>query len=316
MWDINSFPPFKIQLAVIFSFSADGTAFASIWLNETYGGVNGTFVPLSNPAVVGERVYFMAAFKPTPPVSQPGVHLRLYAIDVRSIMVKRIAVIWTHDIPLSDGSIPYMMGEQVDCAGKSNPLDEPVAHVFFNNGTVVGFVNYANLACTDKAKCSKMSATHSLLVSVTDKGASYDLNFLKRDLSPFQAVAYASPNFTQAAGGCGGSNGGGQLAAMPRPSTGMWVSWADSNGNSIVEELNMTTGSSIQRLDMAEFKDVKITSKLNVFYNDQLMQCSSNTSTGDERITPLIFGFTSGGKTKIAAVDITPARRLEEVAYL
>lgn len=104
--------------------------------------VKGTFIPLSPPAVSGERVYFVAGFKPLQPTATPSsLQLRLYAIDVRTVMVERIKVAWYHDMVLNDVTMPYLNGRQAECAGESNPLEQDIGNVLVEDGIVVASVN-------------------------------------------------------------------------------------------------------------------------------------------------------------------------------
>lgn len=281
---------------------ADGTAYASIWLNTTVGGVNGTFIPLSHPAVSGlrggERVYFVAGFKPAhpSPIITSSVHLRLYAIDVRDIMVERIKVAWYHDFTLYESSVPYLHGPQAECAGKSDPLEAEVANVLADNSVVVASVNYVSPAC-GYGKCLEMASTNSLMLSVTDNGDStYEVNFFKKALPPFQTVVYPSPNFLEARSGDVMAD---QPPPVPLPQS-VWVSWlVNAGASSVIENINITTGDTITKIDTSELKDILVTSKMAIFYND---------GSGDkEALIPLVFGYASKGDHYIAAVDISPS---------
>lgn len=294
-------------------FYSDGTAYASIWLNTTVDGVNGTFIPLSPPAVSGERVYFIAGFKPLQPqpTSSSDLQLRLYAMDVRTVMVERIKVAWYHDMVLSDAAVPYLDGRQAECAGESNPLDPPVGNVlvFDNHGIVVANVNYVSRA---RSSCrlwgcqgpSSKSTTHSVMLSVTDMGESYRQNFVTKTLPPFQAAVYASPDFELSRSKC-------DPAAVPPPvppPPSAWVSWVVNGTTSQIQHLDIMTGNVLSTIDIAELKDITLTSKMAIFYNDQLMQCSdSGDGEGESMLVPLVFGYaTKGGEYYIAAVDISP----------
>lgn len=276
----------------------------------THPKYNGTYVPLSNPAVSGERVYFVAAFIPDPPVAL--VELRLYAIDIRAVMVERIKIAWHYDFTMSYGTIPYLGSSQVHCQGTINPQDQPIANVMFDNGVVVASINYVNNAdgrCRGSGNggCEDAPPTNSMLVSLTDKGDSYQVNFVKQGLPSFQAVAYASPNFTA-------SRCGDRYQELSLPPAGMWVVWTTDEGYSNIEKLDIKTGHVLSKLDMDALKNIKVTSKLAIFYNDQLFQCGnsrdgggSGRGSGDKPIMPLVFGFrsdTGSTPTSIAAVDV------------
>lgn len=226
--------------------------------------------------------------------------LRLYAIDVRTIMVERIKIIWYHDVTLNNSAIPFLESSQASCSGQSDPLDGPVANVFYEDGIVVASVNFIDLlksGCTLGESCQRASYTNSLLISVTDKGDSYTLNYDRSSQMPFQAVAYASPTFTVSE--CS--------KAMPNPSPSMWVSWASGN-RSLLEKRNIKTGDPIYKVNIDSLKDVKLTSKLSIFYNDQLVRCWKNGSREhyrEDALTPLMFGYSSNGQNYIAALDVS-----------
>ena len=283
-----------------FSSHSDGTAYASIWLNTTVDGVNGTFIPLSPPAVSGERVYFIAGFKPLHSAPSPpnSLHLRMYAIDVRSIMVERIKVAWYHDMVLSDAELPYLQSLQAECIGTSYPWETPSGNVLVEDGIVVATVNYGSQippschqgACQESAPASM----HSVIMSLTDKGDSFQLNFEGKNTPPFQAVVYASPNFTRSK--CS--------PTAPPPAPSVWVSYS-VNGNSQIRNIDIKTGDVISTISIAALQDITLTSKMAIFYNDQVMECGSSRS--EEMLIPLVFGYaTKGGDYYIAAVDISP----------
>lgn len=280
----------------------DGTAHASIWLNTTLDGVNGTFIPLANPAVSGERVYIIAGFKPFQPTATDmgvgmGVRLRLYAIDVRTIMVGRIKVVWYHDVTLSDADLPYLRSPQAACSGQSNPLDLDVAHVLIDDGVVVAAVNYVSEVSTrcGSVEChAKTSATNSLLISAMDLGETYKLNAMKETFPPLQAMVYASPNFTASL--CDHT--------APPPTPTVWISWMPNATNSAIENIDAKTLAVVTKLD--NLMDILVTSKLSIFYRNQVMECGNSTTREQSVLMPLVFGYTSSvdGQAYIAAVDV------------
>lgn len=275
-------------------------------MNATTEGVNGTYIPLSNPAVVGERVYFIAAFKPISPLTMKSTFLRLYAMDVRSVMVGRIKIIWYHDLTLSGVFIPYIEGDQAKCTGVSDPLETVADTIVEEGGTVLVFVNYVSQQTRLYGGGRDMPPpTNSLMMSVTDKGDDYQVNFVKETLPPFQATAYVSPNFTCLLGQESAAS-----AAAKVPS--VWVSWAKSATSSIIEKLDAKTGVSISTITIPSLGEFTLTSKLNIFYNDQLIRelCAAGNASldvgGESVLTPLVFGYHSvQNKTySIAAVDV------------
>lgn len=133
------------------------------------------------------------------------------------------------------------------------------------------------------------------MLSVTDTGESYQLNFAKGTLPLFQAVVYASPNFLRSR--CD------PTAAPPPPS--VWVSWI-VNGTSSLQNIDIKMGNIISKIDISDLKDITLTSKMSIFYNDQVMECDGFEDK-DTMLVPLVFGYaTAKGEHYIAAVDISP----------
>ena len=289
-------------------FFSDGLAFASIWLNTTLDGQQGTFIPLSNPAVSGKRVYIIAAFKSSEPISSTDVHLRLYAIDVRPIMVERIKVIWFYDFTLHESNLPYLMNEVTECIGRYDPTDPQVGSVLFETSSniVAATVNYRSSSGGDSGCHGTDYPYKSVLVSVTDNNDSYTVNFVKNSLPAFQAVAYASPNFTLS-----NCKHPGQ-STLPPHVPSMWISWVVKETASSIQNINILTGSMIQTLDkIEELQNTTLTSRLSIFYNDKLMQklyCNGiEQEVKDDLLTPLMFGYHDwkDSTNYIGAVDVT-----------
>ena len=283
----------------------DGTAFASIWLNTTFNGQNGTFIPLSNPAVSGERVYFVAAFKPFRPVDTIDVHLRLYAIDVRPIMVERIKVIWYYDLTLHESNLPYLTSDLTECIGRSDPTDPQVGSVLFEKeiSIVVASVNYVG-----GSKCSDGSADpsnmKSVVISVTDRGDHYTMNWQNEKYPPFQALAYASPYFTMS--DCRGL----QNRQQPIDPPHMWVSWVANGTRSIIEKIDIITGYTVYKMDnkVKELQNITVSSRLAIFYNDKKLYCNGSVEDlQDKPLTPLVFGYYDwkDSTNYVGAVDLS-----------
>ena len=74
---------------------------AFMFLNATIDDVNGTFVPVSQPAVNGDRFYILTEFLPDGASKTEKIR-RLYAIDVHQRMVKIITVAWYYSFEQSE----------------------------------------------------------------------------------------------------------------------------------------------------------------------------------------------------------------------
>ncbi len=282
-------------------------------------GLNGTFIPLSNPAVSGERVYIIAAFKPSQPVSTIDVHVRLYAIDVRSIMVGRIKVIWFYDLTLHESNLPYLTSEVTECIGRSDPTELQAGSVLFEeaSSTVVAVVNHFGAEEAGPQSNNRWDADpsnmKSVMISLTDNGDSYTVNFgMLPSPTAFQAVAYASPNFTVSE--CNDSSLSGKGIPPPQVPS-MWISRFKSGSSlqSSIEKIDVLTGSTIHNMDkIEELQNITVTSKLALFYNDKLMRklyCngSKQEAHNDSPLMPLMFGYHNwkDSTNYIGAVDVS-----------
>lgn len=289
----------------MFIFAA-GTPHASIWLNTTVDGQHGTFVPLSNPAVSGMRVYIITAFVPSVPTPGPPLtRLRLYAIDVREVMVERIKIIWYLDYNLS--AIPTSSYGQAeyddDDDDRLSTHTDEVARVIIHDSTVVAMVNYIVVPQCTISKCpskkcnlDRNSSCSSLMMSVTDEGELYKLNFIRETFPPFQAVAYVSPDFTSTK--CRHMN------LVPPPE--IWVSWVRNGSYSVISIVNIKTGKSVPKIDnFPSLGNITLTSKMTIFYNDK-QRGAANCTAASSVLMPLVFGYTtSNGDAYMAAIDIS-----------
>lgn len=239
-----------------------------------------------------------------PAVTTSSLRLRLYAIDVRTIMVERIKVAWYHDMVLNDVTMPYLDSLQAQCLGESNPLEQDIGSVLVENGIVVASVNYVVPTTLNYGRGNReTSVNQSLMVSVTDNGDSYQTNYFNKTLAPFQTVVYASPNFTRSK--CDST------VALSPPS--VWVSWIvnatnSTSTNSLIQNIDIQTGNILSEIDLPGLKNITLTSRMAIFYNDQVVECKD--FEGEKIATmlvPLVFGYASKGSYFIAAVDISPS---------
>ncbi len=282
----------------------DATAYASIWLNTTIDGRNGSFSPLSNPAVSGQRVYFLAEFRPFEPYP-PGhmtTTIRLYALDIRQVMVGRIQVIWYHEYDMTGTPVPLET---------TSGFKYDTARVLVQNDVVVGMLNYAIIPLRDGMTCkngvcqnrknqsSSFFGFKSLTISITDQGNSYKLNALVDPQLPFQVVAFVDPSVTSRIPQ-------GFAHRAPPPPTDLWVSWCNSDFYSIISTMNPLTGKSVPAMSkIPALTSVTLTSKMTIFYNDN-QQADSSNGTTTAVLMPLVFGYvTSSGDSYLAAVDVS-----------
>ena len=131
----------------------DGTAWASIWINNTKT-TNGTFVPLSTPAISGERMYLLTGFWPTnasTEAANDSFLIRLYAIDATRFFVDRLRIAWYYEVKL-EGYLSAIEKNYESCTynppssdTSSSDGDISVAQVTVVGETVVAMLNYKTL---------------------------------------------------------------------------------------------------------------------------------------------------------------------------
>ena len=138
--------------SLLFVTDTDGTAWASIWINNTKT-TNGTFVPLSTPAISGKRMYLLTGFWPTnasTEASNNSFLIRLYAIDATTFAVGRLRIAWYYEVTV-EGYLPPIEKNYESCAynppSSDTSLDDDlsVAQVTVVGETVVAMLNYKTL---------------------------------------------------------------------------------------------------------------------------------------------------------------------------
>ena len=167
---------------ISFFIFVDGMAWASIWINNT-ATTNGTFVPLSTPAISGERMYLLTGFWPTNASRQrdskdESFVIRLYAIDSTTFAVGRLRIAWYYEIKL-DGYLSAIEQHYKSCSYHSPSTDndnnkdndssddnDNVAQVSVIGNTVVAIVNYKTVTNSDA----------HYTISLNDTGTSYHKN--------------------------------------------------------------------------------------------------------------------------------------------
>ena len=171
--------------------------------------MEGTFVPLATPAIVGDRMYLPTAFWPhnINDTTNKEFYLRLYAMDITDNQVDRIRVAWISTKTIT-GYLPTLEGNYKDCSQMPPPSIKgsdlalgirPVGHVTVLDEALVvlglnfnnvpgGYDRYLVLGVLDQGKTFQekfySDASYNLLVSTSS------LNYLttrqfKKDRDPF-----------------------------------------------------------------------------------------------------------------------------------
>lgn len=158
-------------------------------------GTAGTFIPLGNPAVTGSRVYVLAAFRPHGrgrPTSSL-VHLRLLAVEIARSITERIRVVWQHDLTVN-GSIPYQYLNTSETTCVLVPPSQE-ARQREEKLETHGITNISNIMVNEEVIIASVnlkvsSQVESLLLSVSDTGPGYTLNFMSRSTGFVQSLSY------------------------------------------------------------------------------------------------------------------------------
>ena len=301
----------------------DGIPHASIWLNDTIDGVNGTFIPLNNPAInssVSERLYILTVFRPMHVESlqdryfSKGLHMRLYAFDVTGNMADRIQTIWYHDFILPAASIPYVESKESMCK-VSYPHDPAAADSAHNTETdkeqkpvnatelpadlvVQGHVVLAAFNYVD----SQSGGNHCQLLALTNLGKNYSINFSKDISQQCYGMAYNSHKVTV------------NEDSPPGKQLLVWLHVFDSAANgSTLLLTDMMSGDVATKVSLSTLigkRGVKITSRMLIAYlylgNNTTDHHAHFSEQSSKTPIPFIFGFTdSSGEGSVIAVDLS-----------
>ena len=161
---------------------ADGVPHAGLWLNDTINGTEGSFLPLSTPAVSGNRLYIISLFKPQKvPYTYPDTLVRLYAIDVHTTIVNRLEVAWKYDLTLKNAYIP-----QPSDYHNTQEAYLPLSSILVQNDTVVASVNVVQYHTGWTTAPDPVLLNGSSLISITDGGSTvYTMNYAENMDSEF-----------------------------------------------------------------------------------------------------------------------------------
>ncbi len=169
--------------------TADGIPDASIFINDTVNSRNGTFVPLLSPAFVLNRFYLLTAFWPHDDTELETYTVRLYAIDLRDVMVERFKTAWYHEVT-GKGKVPTVKERFHGCTVKPSekvvsPAMPSVGGTMAINKTIIAHVKITN----------SDSSEGSVIISVDDTGTSYKKNFVSEAKSSSPLVSIAHPPY-------------------------------------------------------------------------------------------------------------------------
>ena len=174
MASFSSHPPHTTHLPI--SGHKDGIPHAGLWLNDTINGTEGTFLPLSAPAVKGNRLYLVTIFKPQRALyTHPDTLLRLYAIDAHTTITSRLEVAWEYDLVMENTYTPAPNNYH-------NPEGVllPLSSILVQNNTVVMAVNVVRYHSDWTTAPVPALLNGSTLLSVTDQGGSaYTVNYVQ-----------------------------------------------------------------------------------------------------------------------------------------
>jgi len=231
--------------------------------------------------------------------------IRLYALDVREIMVERIKVIWYHQYELTGTPAPLV---------EKSSVIQDTARIIVQNKVVVGFLNYVIIPASTNDTCRSHSCKStspgsssreypgfkSMVMSLKDQGDSYSVNVVLVSQLPFQAVAFVDSSITSAE-----HNGG---SSKSPPLEEIWVTFRNEDSYSVISTVDPMTGNSKPAMtNIPSLTNITLTSKMTIFYNDQQHVMRGNKNgTSSAVLMPIVFGYTtSSGEAYLAAVDIS-----------
>ena len=292
----------------------DGIPHASIWLNDTLGGQKGTFIPLNNPAInssSSERLYTLTAFRPKGKHSvDQDVKLRLYAFDVTGQMAYRIQTIWYYDFILSSALIPYLESKETVCKVFYPPdrlsYNSKHDHEYvLANATQLpaDIVTRGNVVfITLNYKDAKSNASHCWLLSVTNLGKNYSINFSKATFYQCYGMAYNSHEATIM-----------YFNSYQAKQLMVWQHVFEQAHGSSLLLIDMYSGDAAMNVSLTTLlgkSGVKITSQMLIAYlylGNNTISHTSHLGQSAKTPIPLIFGVTdSSGEGSVVAIDLSP----------
>ncbi|XP_045190958.1 uncharacterized protein LOC123547769 [Mercenaria mercenaria] len=94
----NTFLLLVSQNGMVVVRETNGVPVGSLTLNATFGGINGTYLPIAQPVINEQRFYLLTEFAPLQGITRNTKrNRRLYAIDVHQSISNRITIAWHVD---------------------------------------------------------------------------------------------------------------------------------------------------------------------------------------------------------------------------
>lgn len=291
----------------------DGIPHASIWLNDTVNNVKGTFIPLNTPTLnssSSERLYVLSVFRSRQQQQNHSydLNVRLYAFDVTGNMAYRIQTVWHYDFILLSASIPYLESQETVCnvsyppgTGSmgsaewqisANSTDLP-AYVVVQGDVVLVALNYIDI---------KSGNSQCRLLTITNLGKSYSINFSKDIVQECYSIAYDSQDSAMYAHN-----------ATPPNQMKVWLHMFDPvmhDSSLLLTDMHSGDVAMNISLDALLGKDkVKITSQMLILYlylGNNTLNHSPTAKVSKNFPVPLILGVTDGsGKGSVVAIDLS-----------
>ncbi|XP_013382757.1 uncharacterized protein LOC106153396 [Lingula anatina] len=175
------------QSGRLITYTTDGIPMGSIYINDKINSQTGAFVPIAQPVIAGHRVYILMEFKVNNGGTQPSAPiLRLYAVDLRDIMVQIIKVIWIYNFTSEVETPRSFLGD----IGGYLPNDDP------SGPRLMVYRHYVYLvipAETNDVASSGTNGVKNRLLVFHDNGTSGTLKYTQ-DLDVVRMAAEESLN--------------------------------------------------------------------------------------------------------------------------
>ena len=243
--------------------------------------------------------------------------MRVYAIDVTASMAYRIQTIWTYNFILPSAAVPYMESSETvckvqyppgllstDCTHKAKNKSEsatklPADVLVRGNVTLITF-NYND---------TESSESRCRVISITNLGKSYSINFSKDIHQQCSGMAYNSHETTAVPD---------QVVGKPLM---VWLHTFDysTQGSSLLL-MNMNTGDIIMDVNVSSLvgndRYVKITSQMLIaclYLGNSTIKSPSLEFAGKTPV-PLIFAVSdSSGESSVIAIDFSDYGNLKVI---
>lgn len=152
-------------------------------MNDTIDNVSGTFIPLLAPAFVLDRFYLLTLFIPNDKQMQSSnsFTIRVYAIDLRRVMVERFKTAWFFEYK-GQGSVTVSdkMTKECTLTRDAKDLVNTIGNIMAVNDSVVAQVNYTPLDGEGGA----------VLISLSDEGDKFTKNFVNLETKTVTSISH------------------------------------------------------------------------------------------------------------------------------